>query len=121
LGLDATVGTMSGGERRRVALAALLVRESDLLILDEPTNHLDVAGVDWLARHLLTRRGALVVVTPDRWFLDAVCTGPWGVGDQAVRAYGGGYAAGPPARAERARVAAAAEARRQNLLRKEIA
>jgi ATP-binding cassette subfamily F protein uup len=121
LGLDAAVGPMSGGERRRVALAALLVRDSDLLILDEPTNHLDVAGVDWLARHLLTRRGALVVVTHDRWFLDAVCTATWEVVDQAVHAYEGGYAAWILTRAERARVAAAAEARRQNLLRKEIA
>jgi ATP-binding cassette subfamily F protein uup len=121
LGLDTPVGPMSGGERRRVALAALLVRESDLLILDEPTNHLDVAGVDWLARHLLTRRGALVVVTHDRWFLDAVCTATWEVVDQTVQAYEGGYAAWTLARAERARVAAAVEARRQNLLRKEIA
>jgi ATPase subunit of ABC transporter with duplicated ATPase domains len=121
LGLDTPVGPMSGGERRRVALAALLVRESDLLILDEPTNHLDVAGVDWLARHLLTRRGALVVVTHDRWFLDAVCTATWEVVDQAVHLYEGGYAAWTLARAERQRVAAAVEARRQNLLRKEIA
>ncbi len=121
LGLETPVGPMSGGERRRVALAALLVRESDLLILDEPTNHLDVAGVDWLARHLLTRRGALVVVTHDRWFLDAVCTATWEVVDQQVFAYEGGYAAWTLARAERQRVAAAVEARRQNLLRKEIA
>jgi ATPase subunit of ABC transporter with duplicated ATPase domains len=112
---------MSGGERRRVALAALLVRESDLLILDEPTNHLDVAGVAWLADYLLRRRGALVVVTHDRWFLDAVCTGTWEVADRTVRAYEGGYAAWVLARAERARVEAATEARRQNLLRKEIA
>jgi ATP-binding cassette subfamily F protein uup len=121
LGLDTPVGPMSGGERRRVAIAALLIRESDLLILDEPTNHLDVAGVDWLARHLLTRRGALVVVTHDRWFLDAVCTATWEVVDQEVQAYEGGYAAWTLARAERQRVAAAVEARRQNLLRKEIA
>ena len=121
LGLDTPVGPMSGGERRRVALAALLVRDSDLLILDEPTNHLDVAGVDWLARHLLARRGALVVVTHDRWFLDAVCTATWEVVDEGVQAYEGGYAAWTLARAERARVAAAVEARRQNLLRKEIA
>jgi ATPase subunit of ABC transporter with duplicated ATPase domains len=121
LGLDTPVGPMSGGERRRVALAALLVRESDLLILDEPTNHLDVAGVDWLARHLLTRRGALVVVTHDRWFLDAVCTATWEVVDETVHLYEGGYAAWTLARAERQRVAAAVEARRQNLLRKEIA
>ncbi len=121
LGLDTPVGPMSGGERRRVALAALLIRESDLLILDEPTNHLDVAGVDWLARHLLGRRGALVVVTHDRWFLDAVCTATWEVVDQQVHFYEGGYAAWTLARAERLRVAAAVEARRQNLLRKEIA
>ena len=121
LGLDQPVGPMSGGERRRVALAALLVRESDLLILDEPTNHLDVGGVDWLARHLVGRRGALVVVTHDRWFLDAVCTTTWEVADQTVRAYEGGFAAWTLARAERERVAAATEARRQNLLRKEIA
>ncbi|HEU5109530.1 MAG TPA: ABC-F family ATP-binding cassette domain-containing protein [Micromonosporaceae bacterium] len=121
LGLDAPVGPMSGGERRRVALAALLIRAADLLVLDEPTNHLDVAGVDWLARHLLGRRGALVVVTHDRWFLDAVCTATWEVGDRTVRAYEGGFAAWTLARAERERVAAATEARRQNLLRKEIA
>jgi ATP-binding cassette subfamily F protein uup len=121
LGLDQPVGPMSGGERRRVALAALLVRSADLLILDEPTNHLDVAGVDWLARHLAGRRGALVVVTHDRWFLDAVCTMTWEVVDQSVRAYEGGFAAWTLARVERERVAAATEARRQNLLRKEIA
>ncbi|MGW3892569.1 ABC-F family ATP-binding cassette domain-containing protein [Micromonospora chokoriensis] len=121
LGLDQPVGPMSGGERRRVALAALLVRDSDLLILDEPTNHLDVGGVDWLARHLVGRKGALVVVTHDRWFLDAVCTTTWEVADQTVRAYEGGFAAWTLARAERERVAAATEARRQNLLRKEIA
>ncbi|MGX6606908.1 ABC-F family ATP-binding cassette domain-containing protein [Micromonosporaceae bacterium Da 78-11] len=121
LGLEAPVGPMSGGERRRVALAALLVRDSDLLILDEPTNHLDVAGVDWLARYLLTRRGSLVVVTHDRWFLDAVCTATWEVVDEQVFAYEGGYAAWTLARMERQRVAATMEARRQNLLRKEIA
>jgi ATPase subunit of ABC transporter with duplicated ATPase domains len=121
LGLDAPVGPMSGGERRRVALAALLVRPTDLLVLDEPTNHLDVAGIAWLAEHLATRRGALMVVTHDRWFLDAVCTATWEVADATVRAYEGGYAAWTLARAERARVAAETEARRQNLLRKEIA
>jgi ATPase subunit of ABC transporter with duplicated ATPase domains len=121
LGLSAQVEPMSGGERRRVALAALLVRESDLLILDEPTNHLDIAGINWLATHLLGRRGALVVVTHDRWFLDAVATTTWEVGDRTVRAYEGGYAAWTLARAERARLDAAAEAKRQNLLRKEIA
>ncbi|TDC73129.1 ABC transporter ATP-binding protein [Micromonospora sp. KC606] len=121
LGLDQPVGPMSGGERRRVALAALLVREADLLILDEPTNHLDVGGVDWLAKYLVGRKGALVVVTHDRWFLDAVCTTTWEVADQTVRAYEGGFAAWTLARAERERVAATTEARRQNLLRKEIA
>jgi ATPase subunit of ABC transporter with duplicated ATPase domains len=121
LGLDAPVGPMSGGERRRVALAALLVRASDVLVLDEPTNHLDLAGVRWLADHLARRRGALVVVTHDRWFLDAVCTMTWEVGAGTVRSYEGGYAAWVLARAERERVAAATEARRQNLLRKEIA
>jgi ATPase subunit of ABC transporter with duplicated ATPase domains len=121
LGLDTPVGPMSGGERRRVALAALLVRSADLLVLDEPTNHLDIAGITWLAEHLLTRRGALVVVTHDRWFLDAVCDKTWEVADGTVRTYEGGYAAWILARAERARVAATVEARRQNLLRKEIA
>jgi ATP-binding cassette subfamily F protein uup len=121
LGLDSPVGPMSGGERRRVALAALLVRACDVLILDEPTNHLDLAGVRWLADHLVRRRGALVVVTHDRWFLDAVCTTTWEVGGGAVRAYEGGYAAWVLARAERDRVAAVTEARRQNLLKKEIA
>ncbi|MBN1172135.1 MAG: ABC-F family ATP-binding cassette domain-containing protein [Micromonosporaceae bacterium] len=118
---DSPVGPMSGGERRRVALTALLVRTTDLLILDEPTNHLDVTGIAWLASHLRSRRGALIVVTHDRWFLDAVCTQTWEVADQTVRAYEGGYAAWTLARAERERVAAGIEARRQNLLRKEIA
>jgi ATP-binding cassette subfamily F protein uup len=121
LGLDAPVGPMSGGERRRVALAALLVRASDVLVLDEPTNHLDIAGIGWLADHLRQRRGALVVVTHDRWFLDAVCDQTWEVVDRTVRTYEGGYAAWILARAERTRLAAATEARRQNLLRKEIA
>ena len=92
-----------------------------MAILDEPTNHLDVAGIAWLAGYLRTRRGALMVVTHDRWFLDAVCTSTWEVADTAVRAYEGGYAAWTLARAERARLAAEAESRRQNLLRKEIA
>jgi ATPase subunit of ABC transporter with duplicated ATPase domains len=121
LGLDTAVGPLSGGERRRVALAALLVRACDLLVLDEPTNHLDVAGIAWLAAHLSSRRTASVVVTHDRWFLDAVCERTWEVADQTVRAYEGGYAAWILARAERDRLAAAAEVRRQNLLRKEIA
>ena len=104
-----------------MALAALLVEDPDLLVLDEPTNHLDVEGVDWLARHLAARRGALVAVTHDRWFLDAVCTGTWEVADGRVHGYDGGYAAYVLARAERERVSVADEARRQNLLRKELA
>src|SRR4051812_20433272 len=121
IGLDAPVGPMSGGERRRIGLAALLVRAADLLVLDEPTNHLDVAGIDWLAAPLRGRRGSLIVVTHDRWFLDAVCDKTWEVADGTVRAYEGGYAAWTLARAERVRLEASAEARRQNLLRKEIA
>ncbi len=121
IGLDSPIGPLSGGERRRVALAALLVREADLLVLDEPTNHLDVEGVAWLAEHLVVKRCALLVVTHDRWFLDAVCTQTWEVADGAVNAYDGGYAAYVLARAERSRQAAASEERRQNLIRKELA
>ncbi|MDT4920040.1 MAG: transport system ATP-binding/permease protein [Pseudonocardiales bacterium] len=121
VGLDSGVARLSGGERRRVALAAALVRQAELLVLDEPTNHLDVEGITWLAGHLAARRGALLVVTHDRWFLDAVCERTWEVGDGAVRQFDGGYAAYVLARAERARQADAAEARRQNLLRKELA
>jgi ATPase subunit of ABC transporter with duplicated ATPase domains len=121
LSADSRVGSMSGGERCRVGLAALLIRPADVLVLDEPTNHLDVAGVDWLARHLRDQRRALVAVTHDRWFLDTVCTRTWEVADRTVRTYEGGFAAWTLVRAERARQAAAAEARRQNLLRKEIA
>ena len=119
--LDRVVGPMSGGERRRVALAALLVADLDVLVLDEPTNHLDVEGVAWLARHLATWRGGLVVATHDRWFLDEVCSRVWEVVDGRVDGYEGGYSAYVLARAERARRADATEARRQNLLRKELA
>ena len=121
LGLDTSVDRMSGGERRRVSLAAALVAESDLLVLDEPTNHLDIEAVNWLAEHLNKRRGALIAVTHDRWFLDAVCTRTWEVVDGSVRSFDGGYAAYVLARAERDRQAAASESRRQNLLRKELA
>ncbi|GAA4359904.1 ABC-F family ATP-binding cassette domain-containing protein [Angustibacter luteus] len=122
-GLDAVVGPMSGGERRRIALAKHLVADPDLLLLDEPTNHLDVEGVAWLARHLSARRpsSALVAITHDRWFLDAMATTTWEVHDGTVDAYDGGYAAYVLARAERSRVAATTEERRQNLLRKELA
>ena len=123
--LDSRLSVMSGGERRRAALGALLIADAidgiDLLMLDEPTNHLDVEGVDWLASHLRTRRGALLVVTHDRWFLDAVCETTWEVGGGNVSAYDGGYAAYVLAKAERERSAAVTEGRRQNLLRKELA
>ena len=141
LDLDADVATLSGGQRRRVALAAVLTRRADVVILDEPTNHLDVEGVDWLARHLRARfngpggraSGALVTVTHDRWFLDAICTNVWEVvpgidpgGGRPqvagrIETYDGGYAAYVLARAERARQAAVAAVKRENLLRKELA
>lgn len=121
LGLDSTVGSLSGGERRRVNLAAALVQDLDLVVLDEPTNHLDVEGVEWLANHLLNRKVAVVVVTHDRWFLDTVATRTWEVHDGLVDAYEGGYNDWTFARAERARQADAMEQRRQNLARKELA
>ncbi len=120
--LDRQVDSLSGGERRRVALAAVLIAGHDVLVLDEPTNHLDVEVIGWLADHLTALRSeALVVVSHDRWFLDAVCTRTWEVHDGAVDGYEGGYAAYVLARAERLRLAAGAEARRQNLMRKELA
>ena len=134
--LERTVGSLSGGERRRTALASLLTRDLDLLLLDEPTNHLDVEGVAWLAQHLSSgtagspaggpagsrpRHRALAVVTHDRWFLDEVATAVWEVAGGQVYAYEGGYSAYVLARAERTRQAAASESRRMNLLRKELA
>ena len=120
-GLDTLIGRLSGGERRRIALARLLLGDPELILLDEPTNHLDVEGIDWLAGHLASRPGSMVVITHDRWFLDAVCTSTWEVVDQTVHQYEGGYAAYVLARAERDRQATAREARRQQLLRKELA
>ena len=122
--LDTAVSDLSGGERRRAALAGLLTGRHDLLVLDEPTNHLDVEAVDWLAQHLreLQERGvAMLVVSHDRWFLDAICTRIWEVHDAQVDDYEGGYAAYVLARAERSRQAAANEQRRRNLVRKELA
>ena len=112
---------LSGGESRRVALAAVLIGDHDLLLLDEPTNHLDVEAIDWLAQHLAGRPEALAAVTHDRWFLDAVCNRTWELADGRVHAYDGGYSAYVLARAERARVAEATDRRRRNLLRKELA
>ncbi|MET1156712.1 ATP-binding cassette domain-containing protein [Arthrobacter sp.] len=121
----ATVSSLSGGQRRRVALAKLLIEPHDVIMLDEPTNHLDVEGVAWLARHLKTRwrsnEGAFLVVTHDRWFLDEVCTRTWEVHDGVVDPFDGGYAAYVLARAERNRSAAVVEGKRQQLVKKELA
>ncbi len=120
--LDREVNNLSGGERRRVALAAILLAGHDVLVLDEPTNHLDVEVIGWLAGHLSKQTAkTLVVVSHDRWFLDEVCTRIWEVHGGAIDAYEGGYAAYVLARAERSRVAAGTEARRRNLMRKELA
>jgi ABC transport system ATP-binding/permease protein len=122
---DARLRALSGGQRRRVALAALLAGDWDILFLDEPTNHLDVEAIAWLAEHLKRRwaanAGALLVVTHDRWFLDEVCNATWEVHDRIVEPFEGGYAAYILQRVERDRMAAASEARRQNLARKELA
>jgi ABC transport system ATP-binding/permease protein len=120
-GLDTVIGPLSGGERRRIALAKLLIAEQDVIVLDEPTNHLDVEGIAWLAAHLQARRAALVCVTHDRWFLDQVCTRMWDVQRGAVHEYEGGYSDYVFARAERERRAASEETKRQNLARKELA
>jgi ABC transport system ATP-binding/permease protein len=114
--------TLSGGEKRRVGLAKLLIDELDLILLDEPTNHLDVEGVAWLASHLNSRKSlAVLVITHDRWFLDAVTDRTWEVVDGQVEEYDGGYSAFVLAKAERARQASAMDARRNNLIRKELA
>lgn len=123
--LHKKVGELSGGQRRRTALAKLLVADWDVIMLDEPTNHLDVEGVAWLAQHLNQRwranENAFLVVTHDRWFLDAVCTMTWEVHDAVVDAFDGGYAAYVLARAERDRAAAVKESKRQQLVKKELA
>lgn len=122
---DARIGALSGGQRRRVSLAKLLAGDWDVIALDEPTNHLDVEAVTWLAGHLKKRwpanAGALLVVTHDRWFLDEICTETWEVHDRIVEPFEGGYAAYILQRVERDRMAAATEAKRQNLARKELA
>ncbi|WP_336641953.1 ABC-F family ATP-binding cassette domain-containing protein [Microbacterium sp. USHLN272] len=122
---DAEIGSLSGGQRRRVSLARLLAGDWDVIALDEPTNHLDVEAITWLAGHLkkrwATNSGALMVVTHDRWFLDEICTETWEVHDRIVEPFEGGYAAYILQRVERDRMAAATEAKRQNLARKELA
>ncbi|MFN8225726.1 MAG: ABC-F family ATP-binding cassette domain-containing protein [Mycobacterium sp.] len=125
----ATVSTLSGGQRRRVQLAALLIEEWDVIALDEPTNHLDIEGITWLAAHLKGRwareSGGLLLVTHDRWFLDEVATTTWevhsGPRGGIIEPFDGGYAAYILQRVERDRIAAATEAKRQNLMRKELA
>lgn len=122
---DTPVGTLSGGQRRRVALARVLVADAEVLLLDEPTNHLDVVAITWLANHLRRRfarkEGAMVVVTHDRWFLDEVCDRMWEVHDELVEPFEGGYSAYILQRVERQRQAELAEQKRQNLMRRELA
>lgn len=120
-GLDSRIGVLSGGERRRVDLARVLVSPADLLLLDEPTNHLDIEGIAWLAAYLNSSKSAIVVVTHDRWFLDEICDRIWDVQRGKIFEYDGGYSAYVLARAERERQAAVAEEKRQNLMRKELA
>jgi len=121
ISLDAEAGQLSGGERRRVALAALLVAERDVLLLDEPTNHLDIEAIDWLGRHLRDRGCAVIVVSHDRWLLDTVCDRTWEVDRGQVHSAEGGYSAYVLAQAERERSEEVAERRRLNLARKELA
>jgi ABC transport system ATP-binding/permease protein len=121
IGLDAPAAPLSGGERRRVALAALLVAERDVLLLDEPTNHLDIEAIDWLGRHLRDCGSAVIVVSHDRWLLDTVCERTWEVDRGQVHSAEGGYSAYVLAQAERERSEEAAERRRRNLARKELA
>ncbi|HEY2240420.1 MAG TPA: ATP-binding cassette domain-containing protein, partial [Streptosporangiaceae bacterium] len=119
--LDADSARLSGGERRRTALASLLASDCDVLLLDEPTNHLDLEAIDWLGRHLRDRGSALVVVSHDRWLLDEACDRMWEVESGQVHAFDGGYSAYVLAQAERERAAEATESRRRNLARKELA
>ena len=122
IGLDAPAGQLSGGERRRVALASLLVAEHDVLLLDEPTNHLDIEAIDWLGRHLRDSGAcAVIVVSHDRWLLDTVCERTWEVDRGQVHSAEGGYSAYVLAQAERERSEEATERRRRNLARKELA
>lgn len=122
---DVLVSSLSGGQRRRIALAKLLIGDHDVIFLDEPTNHLDVEGIAWLAQHLrkrwATNSGGLMVVTHDRWFLDEICTATWEVHDRLIEPFEGGYAAYILQRVERDRMAATSEAKRQNLMKKELA
>jgi ATP-binding cassette subfamily F protein uup len=120
-GVETRVRALSGGERRRIALAQVLLDHPDLLLLDEPTNHLDVEVISWLAGHLAARSGAMLIVTHDRWFLDEVATNTWEVSDGTIHQYEGGYAAYVLARAERDRQASSREEKRRQLIRKELA
>lgn len=125
MNLDAKVGSLSGGQRRRADLARLLLKEWDILALDEPTNHLDVITIHWLAEHLKNRwnrgTGALLLVTHDRWFLDEVCESMWEVHDGRIEPFEGGYSAYMLQRVERDRQADVRETKRRNLARKELA
>ena len=125
ISFDARIGELSGGQRRRVDLARVLIGDYDVIMMDEPTNHLDIQGIHWLAEHVKRRwrdgEGALLLVTHDRWFLDEVCLSMWEVHDGDVTPFQGGYSAYIQQRVERQRQAQASEARRQNILRRELA